>query len=236
MRCLKGQLPRSFLVSLVLACSVLTLALPLRAQAPDAQQTTQLAWSRRAAELWVQRAQGLAQSGETAAAITAYSRALRSDATHGQAYLGLAELRLLFGDVREAEWLLARAAALPETRAQGLAARAKLYFRSGRDRLGMLDLEAAARAEPVAVRERELARAYIERRSWVAALAAWRRLRAQLGPQAPTEQSEAEETLSALAVLAGEADAVQHDMGESNWVRRALQRQVLKKPARSALR
>lgn len=236
MRCLKGQLSHHLRLSLVLACWVLTPALPAQAQTPDTHQRNKVAWSRRAAELWVQRAQALARSGETAAAITAYSRALRSDATYGQAYLGLAELRLLFGDVREAEWLLARAATLPETRAQGLAARAHLYFRSGRDRLGLLDLEAAARAEPVAFRERELARAYIERRSWVAALAAWRRLRAQLGPEAPSERSEADETLAALAALAAEADAVQHDMGDSSWVRRALQRQVLKKPARSALR
>ncbi|MGC4092227.1 MAG: hypothetical protein QM756_30970 [Polyangiaceae bacterium] len=184
-------------------------------------------WSRLAAQTYVERAQRARTRGDTLAAISAYTEALRIDSTLGGAYLGLAELRVLLGDLGEAESLLSRASALPETRAEALSRRARLYRAQQRDQQALADLQSAVDAEPNAVRLRQLADFYIERRAWVAALCVWRRVAAhpELTPSA-REQSELVETLTALTLLAAESDAVQNSTGERSAVRRALARQA----------
>ena len=179
-------------------------------------------WSRLAAESWLARAESLARKGETLSAITCFTESLRADPTLGRAYFGLAEIRHLQGDVREAERLLSRAAAVSEVRAEAFARRAALYRSLGRSSEALADWSRAAELEPSITRLRQLAQGLVERRAWVAALAVWRRIRALTLAADPGELRDTDETIGALAVLAAEADAVQHDTGERNWIRRAL--------------
>jgi tetratricopeptide (TPR) repeat protein len=180
-------------------------------------------WTRLAAESWLERAQARARRGDTAEAITAYTEALRIDPRSGVACLELAELRLALGDSREAERLYSQATRISEVRAEALTRRAHLYLAQRRSDLGLLDLQAAVATEPSLPRLRELASYYVKQRAWVAALAIYRKLHASLPAQAsPSEIREAEDTLAALSALSAEADGVQHDMAELDWVRRAL--------------
>jgi tetratricopeptide (TPR) repeat protein len=185
-------------------------------------------WSRLAAESWLERAERLARLGETLSAITSYTEAVRADPTLGRAYFGLAEIRRLQGDVREAERLLTRAVTLSDARVEALARRAELYRSLGRMNDALSDWSRAAELDPSLGRLRQLAAGYVERRAWVAALAVWRRIRTLVAPSASRDElRDVEDTLSALVVLAAEADSVQHDAGEHNWVRRALRHYVL---------
>lgn len=186
---------------------------------------TRSSWSRLAAESWLSKARALAARGDTAAAMTAYTDALRADPTLGDAYFGLAEIRRLQGDMREAERLLTRAVAMSSARAEALSRRAELYRSIGRMDDAVADWRDAADLEPTLARLRTLAQAYVERRAWVAALSVWRRIRSILAPGASVEERrDADETVAALAVLSAEADAAQHDAGERSWVRKALRR------------
>lgn len=203
--------------------------------AQTAQPNDAARWARLAAQSYLERAQRAVARGDTLAAISAFTDALRVDPTLGRAYFELAELRRLLGDVGEAERLLSRATALPDVRAEALTLRARLYRLQRRDDLALADLESAAETEPTAQRLRGLADFYVERRAWVAALSVWRRIAAhpELSPS-ETDRTLVRETVSALAILAAEADAVQHAMGEHNRVRRTLQRYA--RPAQSARR
>jgi tetratricopeptide (TPR) repeat protein len=185
-------------------------------------------WARLASEAHVERAEAARRRGDTAQAVTAYMRALRADPTYGKVYFGLSEIRRVAGDLREAELLLNRAVGLPEARAEALGRRSALYSAKGRDDLALLDLQAAVATEPSAQRLRDLAAAYAARRSWVAALAVYRQVRANLMPNAAPGQTETDETIAALAVLAAECDAAQHDLHDHDWVRRALRQITLR--------
>jgi tetratricopeptide (TPR) repeat protein len=208
---------------IVLAAVVPVAALP---ESPPAAPTR--SWSRVAAESWRDRAEAQLARGETAAALTSYTRALRADPTFGPAYLGLAAIRLAQGDLQQAEWLLTRATTLDDVRAEALSRRAGLFLATGRAEAALLDLRLAAEVEPTIERLRALGDAYVARRAWVAALAVWRRLRASSMESADPRRHQADEMIAALTVLAAESDAVQHDTGERNWIRRALSRQATK--------
>lgn len=213
-------------LTLEAALLALLVGAPLSA-APDPERPPVRSWSRMAAETWLARAAALAARGETASAITSYTRALESDPTLGRAYLGLAELRRLQGDARETEWLLTRAVAISEVRAEALARRADFYESTGRVQQALVDWRTAAEFDPSPTHLRKLAEKYVGRRAWVAALAVWRKLRVALEHAPEAERMHAEEMIAALATLASEADAVQHDTGEGNWIRRALRRHAL---------
>jgi tetratricopeptide (TPR) repeat protein len=184
-------------------------------------------WSRVAAESAFERAEQLVTRGETFSAAAAYTQAIRIDPSFGPAYLGLAEIRRVLGDARETEWLLTQAVRLADVRAEAHARRARFYKATGKAELGLMDLEAAAESEPSPERLRELGVAYVERRVWPAALAAYRRLRSALpGTASAALRAEVSETVQALGLLAAEADAVQRDDGDRDWVRRSLQHQA----------
>jgi tetratricopeptide (TPR) repeat protein len=176
----------------------------------------------------MERAESAQRRGDTAQAITAYMRALRADATFGKAYFGLSEIRRAAGDLREAELLLNRAVAFPEARAEALTRRSTIHSAAGKADLAIRDLEAAAAAEPSAQRLRNLAGAYAGTRSWVAALSVYRRLRERDRGVSGSEVRETDETVAALAALAAETDAPQHDAAERSWVRRALRQIALR--------
>ena len=210
------------------------LAAPSFAASGEVNDTAR--WSRLAAQTYLERAERAEQRGDTLSALRAYTEALRIDPSLGRAYFGLAELRRLLGDMNEAERLLSRATVLSDVRAEALTRRAQLYRQEQRDDLALADLASAAESDPTLARLRTLASVYIERRAWVAALSVWRRIAAhpELARSEP-EAREVTETLSALSLLAGEADAVQHAMDEHNAVRRTLQRHARPRSQRAGI-
>ena len=217
-----------FSVRRALALAALNAFLIAPAAAAQASANTAndgVRWARRAAETYLERAERAQQRGDSIAALTAFTQALRADPTLGRAYIELAELRRALGDLNEAERLLSRATALNDVRAEALARRARLYREQRRDDLALDDLKSAAESEPSLQRLRELANFYVQQRAWVAALSIWRRVAAhpELTPSA-VEAREVTDTLQALSLLAAEADAVQHAMGERSDVRRTLLR------------
>ncbi len=208
------------LLGLGLSGAALTWAMPT-----DAQVAT--SWSRATAESAFRRAESLLARGDTFAAASAYTEAIRVDPSFGAPYLSLSEIRRALGDLRETEWLLTQAARLQEVRAEALSRRARFYRATGRAASALLDWEAAADAEPTEPRLRELATAYIERRAWSAALSTYRRLRvvSKRDVGSPVDR-EIDDTVQALGVLAAETDAAQHDTGEANWIRSSLRHQA----------
>jgi tetratricopeptide (TPR) repeat protein len=190
---------------------------------PETPRLDGAKWTRLAAESWLERAQTRARRGDTVDAITAYTEALRIDPNSGAACLGLAELRRALGDLREAERLLGQATRIQDVRAEALARRADFYLSQQKPELALLDLQAAAEADPAPARLRALASFYLARRAWVAALEVYRGLQTRLPEQtSESERRETEDTIAALSALAAEADGAQHDMSELDWVRRAL--------------
>lgn len=220
-RPLLGRFGPALAVLAVMSFAPLARPAPLR---PDEKPAR--SWSRVAAESWLERAEARLRRGDTASAITSYTEAVRADPTLARAYFGLAEIRRLQGDYREAEWLLTRAVSHSEHRPEALTRRAELYALLGRRDHALTDLKNAADLEPSPERLKKLAAAYVERRAWVAALAVWRRIRFESAGRELGDSREMDDTILALSVLAGETDAVQHDAGERDWVRRALQRQA----------
>lgn len=208
-----------------LALAALITGTPALATAASPAADGGARWSRIAAETYLERAERARARGDSLGALTAFTEALRADPTLGRAYFALAELRIALGDVDEAERLLGRATSLADVRAEALSRRALLYRQQRRDELALDDLRSAVASEPTLERLRPLANFYVERRAWVAALSVWRSVAAhpELTPDA-AEAREVSDTVSALSVLAGEADAVQHAMGERSDVRRTLQR------------
>jgi len=215
-----------------LAAAALSALLGARPSLADGTEPNNAAhWSRLAAQSYLERAERAQARGDTLAAVSAFTDALRVDPNLGQAYIELAELRRLLGDIGEAERLLSRATALSDARAEALTQRARLYRLQHRDELALRDLESAVEAEPSVRRLRQLGDFYVEQRAWVAALSVWRRVASE--PSLTLEESERAEvleTLGALAVLAAEADAVQHVMRERDTTRRTLRRHA--RPAR----
>jgi tetratricopeptide (TPR) repeat protein len=170
------------------------------------------------------RARRRVAQGDTFAAIHDYTESIRIDPGLGVAYLELARLRSALGDQREVEWLLSRATAISDVRAEALSRRAEFYAGVNKRDLALLDLRAAVEAAPTSDRLRALADFFVQQKAWVAALAIWRRIETSLGPAEPDARVEAGEMIAALAALAAEADGVQHDMPERSWVRRSLRR------------
>lgn len=190
-------------------------------------------WTRLAAQSWLERAQARARRGDTAEAITAYTEALRIDPSSGAACLELAELRLALGDQHEAERLLSQATRISEVRAEAFGRRARLYLAQQRSDLALLDLQAAAASDSNPDRLRDLASFFVQRREWAAALAILRKVRLSLPTQTSAAKlRETDDTVAALAALSAEADGVQHDMAELDWVRRAL-RHLSRAPRRA---
>src|SRR6188768_1869877 len=111
--------------SAVAALSVLLGVCP--SSADGAEPNDAAHWSRLAAQSYLERAERAQARGDTLAAVSAFTDALRVDPNLGRAYIELAELRRLLGDVAEAERLLSRATALGDTRAEALTQRARLY-------------------------------------------------------------------------------------------------------------
>jgi tetratricopeptide (TPR) repeat protein len=207
-------------------CSALGLCLTLLcrpAAADTARASDGARWTRLAAQTYLERAVAARSGGDALLAIGAYTDALRVDPTLGQAYFGLAELRQGLGDLQEAERLLGRAIAVGDSPAEALARRARLFQSQGRSALALNDLSAALELEPSLSRGEELVALYGKQRAWVPALAALRRVRAQIGASlAPKDRHELDEAVWSLETLAAEADALQLDAGEVSWVRRAL--------------
>jgi tetratricopeptide (TPR) repeat protein len=180
-------------------------------------------WSRKLAEHKLRRGEELEQRGETALAIRAYNDALTHDRTFGIAYLKLANLRELMGDTSEAELLYEQATLMPEVRALALVRRALLRRRLGRGEEAVRDLQTALDVDGAPEALKALANWYVQRRDWPAALAAWRRIFALAVRNANRdEMTEAELSVRALSVLAGETDVVLHVPPSSGWVRRSL--------------
>ncbi len=180
-------------------------------------------WTSLAASTWLTRARRHAAQGDTLAAIHDYTEAIRIDPSLGAALLELATIRSALGDQRETEWLLNRAASIPDVRAEALSRRAQFHLGMGQRALALADLQAAVEAGPSRERLRALADFFVQQKAWVAALAVWRRM-ANTPSLGEAERAEAAEMIAALAALAAEADGVQHDMFEHSWVRRALRR------------
>lgn len=189
-------------------------------------QTTgrSVSWTTLAANTYLARARNHAAHGDTIAAIVDYTEALRIEPNLGPAYLELAIIRRALGDERETEYLLNRAAALADVRADALAARASWHLERGKRSLALADLKAAVETAPTSERLRALADFYVQDKAWVAALATWRRLEVALAPSNVDDKNEAREVIAALSALAAEADGVQHDMRERSEVRRVLRR------------
>ena len=184
---------------------------------------TSSSWAARAAERWTARGRALEQRGEVPRALVAYTEALRSDPTFGPAYLGLGRLRERLADYAEAERIYARAIHLPSVAAEALARRASIRRARG-DRAGaLLDLEAAVR-QPGRVGPDHLellARWYIERRNWLAALMLYRRMAGELDDSDP-RFAEVRLKVRALTVLAADLDPVIIGSDHPNWIRRSL--------------
>ena len=171
----------------------------------------------------MRRALELAHRGDSELALTEYTEAIRLDPSFGDAYLGLGALREARGDLREAERVYDLGVKLPSSRATALDRRARVRRALGRQDDAFRDLEESVAIEPNRARLRALAEWYVERRTWPAALVAWRRLLSLLGDEPSAERDEARVQVKALSVLAADSDPVisgaTHDSG---WVRRSL--------------
>jgi tetratricopeptide (TPR) repeat protein len=161
-------------------------------------------------------------------ALRRYAEALALDPTLGDAYLGLAAVRIRLGDVREAVHVFDAALShLPDLAAARLG-RAHAQRVLGALREADLDLEAYAAATDDPAALRELAGWYAEEGRPLAQLAAWRRLleRAERDDGDAPLRREARLTVHALEVIVGTADPVRAppDEPHASAVRRAMAR------------
>lgn len=180
-------------------------------------------WTRSSARELVRRAAEYRKRGEGALALAEYNEALRLDPSYADAYLGLASTREAMGDLGEAERVYDLAARSSEGRADALTGRARVRRALGRDADAIRDLEAAVALAPDPARLKLLASWYVERRTWPAALVAWRRVQALLEAENGPEHDEARVRVQALTLLASDSDPVALGAdGDAGWVRRAL--------------
>lgn len=200
---------------------------------PDAASSTNVepalarasSWATERALALTAKAERYARRGDVALALAAYNDAIRTDATFGPAYLGLARVRESLSDFAEAERLYLMAAELPDSAPEARARRAALLKRNGREAEAMRELEESVRLDPSArAHMRELTAWYVQQRAWAAALAASRRLLAELehSEAATDEIAAARVQVRALTVLAADLDPVQSAVKHPSWVRRSL--------------
>jgi tetratricopeptide (TPR) repeat protein len=159
-------------------------------------------------------------------ALRRYAEALTLDPTLGQAYLGLAGVRLRLGDVREALRVYDTALShLPGLTAARLG-RAHAWRALGATREADLDLEAYVATTEDAKALRELAGWYAEEGRPLAQLATWRRLLAcaEREDGDPQIRHEVSLTVHALELIVGLADPVRAppDAEHASPVRRAM--------------
>jgi tetratricopeptide (TPR) repeat protein len=138
-----------------------------------------------------------------------YTEALALDPTDGEAYLGLAALRIRAGDAREAERVYSVALSHVPSLAAALAGRAEARWALGFREEAERDLEEYARGHEESAALRLLAGWYAEEGKMPAQLATWRRLRvlAARSGDAALER-EAKTMVRALQLLVDAADPV----------------------------
>jgi tetratricopeptide (TPR) repeat protein len=140
-------------------------------------------------------------------AIRRYTEALSLDPTLGDAYLGLAALRLRRGDVREAERVYDIALSHIPAFGAAIVGRAEARWALGYRAEAELDLENYARSAEDPGALRELAGWYAQEAQAPAQLAVWRRIHALAAAKADTAlEHEARTMVRALQILVGGAD------------------------------
>jgi tetratricopeptide (TPR) repeat protein len=232
-----GRRPRGLPATFSNGLLLLALLAPITAAAepsPRAAAKGPVTSSRSLAEDELRRARELMNRGDVTLALSAYTEAIRIDATLGPAYLELGGLRLRLNDAREAELLYTSASMIREVRGRALFARAQIRRSDGRRREALLDLEEAIALEPDPAALQTLAAWYVESKNWPAALGVWRKLaRLRLDSGDAASLREAELSARALSVLAAEADPVTSLPDRPAWVRRALAH-IARRPPSSA--
>ena len=179
-------------------------------------------WSPAAAEL-TRQGREHAEKGDDALAMRRFADAVRLDPSYGAAYLELAAARERAGDLVEAERTYDVAIEHIPNFVAAFRARAALLRRMGEFAREIADLEHLAHVAEGPDTLRALAARYVEERSWPAALATFRKLRA-LAERSGDERLVRESTVQvrALAVLCAELDPVVGGADRHDWVRRAL--------------
>ena len=157
----------------------------------------------------VRQARAREASHEDDVAARRYNDALRLDATHVDAYLGLGALRLRLGDYREAERVYSVALEHVPSLRRAMAGRARARWGLGVREAAVTEMELYLTFEPSVPALRELADWYGEDGKTPAQLSAWRRLVVMAfdaGDAAALR--EARIKVRALQILVGPADPV----------------------------
>jgi tetratricopeptide (TPR) repeat protein len=142
-------------------------------------------------------------------AIRRYTEALAIDPTYGDAYLGLAALRLHRGDAREAERVYSVALAHLPSLAAALAGRAEARWALGFHDEAELDLDEYARTHEEPATLRLLASWYADDGRLPAELAVWRKIRIFAARTGDTAlEREARTMVRALQIVVDPADPV----------------------------
>ena len=157
-------------------------------------------------------------------AIRRYSEALALDPTLGDAYLGLAALRLHRGDAREAERVYDIALSHLPSFGAALVGRAEARWVLGYRAEAELDLETYSRGAEDPGALRELAGWYALEAQAPAQLAIWRRIRSLAAARSDSAlEREARTMVRALQILVGGADPATRPMAPDP-VRRGIAR------------
>ncbi len=157
-------------------------------------------------------------------AIRRYSDAIQLDPTLGDAYLGLAALRLRRGDPREAERVYEIALSRIPSLAAALVGRAEARWALGDPAAAEADLEMYAQIADDPRPLRELAAWYAQASQAPAELAVWRRIRALAFARGDASlEREARTMVRALQILVGGADPATKPMA-ADPIRRGIAR------------
>jgi tetratricopeptide (TPR) repeat protein len=203
------------LTSLVLA--VLLVSVPLCAQGGSWQGTSS------ALELLREAREHEARQDDFVA-IRRYTEAIALDPTLGDAYLGLAALRLRRGDAREAERVYDVALSHLPAFGAALVGRAEARWALGYRAEAELDLETYARGAEDPGALRELAGWYAQEAQTPAQLAVWRRIHAlAMAKTDAALEHEARTMVRALQLVVDAADPVTRPAA-SDPVRRVIAR------------
>jgi tetratricopeptide (TPR) repeat protein len=180
---------------------VLAVLLPTAARAAPNAVTS-------AAEL-VRQAKEHEAAHEDLVAIRRYTEALSIDPTSADGYLGLGNLRLHRGDLREAERVFDVGLAHLPALTQALVGRAEARWALGAHEQAEADLEEYAKAADDPRALKELARWYEEESRPPAQLATWRRIRYLAAEKKDVAlEREARTMVRALQIVLGAADPV----------------------------
>ena len=157
-------------------------------------------------------------------ALRRYTEALSLDPTLGDAYLGLAALRLRRGDAREAERVYDIALSRLPAFGAALVGRAEARWALGYRAEAELDLESYARGTEDPGALRELAGWYAQEAQAPAQLAIWRRIHSMAAARSDAVlEHEARTMVRALQILVGGADPAARPTG-TDPVRRGIAR------------